>query len=146
MRESKLTISVKQGDKDLAATLESELLSSLSEELEQSLNTDFTLSVNNADGDVVGGLVASISYSWLLVKIVWVEESQRHLGVGHALMEAAERNAKALGCHSVWLDTSSPKSKQFYSKLGYEVFGELGNAEGQCPAAHHRWFMKKVLS
>lgn len=137
--------SIFEGDEGLAARLESELLSALSLNQTQALNTGFTLSANAAEGELIGGLVASTSYSWLLVKILWVEESQRHLGVGRSLMEAAETKAIALGCHSVWLDTSNANAKKFYDALGYQVFGALENSEGQVPPDHCRWFMKKTL-
>ena len=141
---SGFSVSVEQSD-GVAEKLESELLLSLAGELEQSLNTGFTLSARGLDDHLVGGLVASTSYSWLLVKILWVEDRQRNSGIGRSLMEAAEAKARSLQCHSVWLDTSSPKAKQFYAKLGYEVFGQLDNSEGHTPPNHNRWFMKKAL-
>lgn len=94
MEKSELTITVEQNSQDLAEKLESELLLSLAGELEQSLNTSFTLFAKNSNGDLIGGLVASISYSWLLVKILWVEESQRNSGIGRSLVDAAEVIAK----------------------------------------------------
>jgi len=129
-----------------AAKLERELLASLANESEQSLNTSFTLCAKDAESNVIGGLVAHTSYSWCLVKILWVEEGHRRFGIGRSLMEAAETKAVGLNCHSMWLDTSSPKAKQFYAKLGYEVFGKLENSEIQHPANHCRWFMKKRLT
>ena len=145
MKASTAQFSISEGYEGLAERLESELLSSLVLNQEQAINTGFTLSANNADGELIGGLVASTSYSWLLVKILWVKESQRNLGVGRSLMSAAEAKARELGCHSVWLDTSNAKAKQFYDALGYEVFGQLENLEGHIPPDHCRWFMKKVL-
>lgn len=145
MKNSNLQFSTLEGDKGLADKLESELLSSLALNQEQALNIGFTLSANNADGDLIGGLVASSSYSWLLVKILWVEESQRNLGLGRSLMASAEVKAVELGCHSVWLDTSNASAKKFYDALGYEIFGKLENSEGHPPPDHCRWFMKKVL-
>ena len=145
MKASTEQFSIFDGDEDLADRLESELLSSLALNQEQALNTGFTLSANDAQGELIGGLVASSSYSWLLVKILWVEESQRNLGVGRSLMSAAEAKAGELGCHSVWLDTSNASAKKFYDALGYEIFGKLENSEGHPPPDHCRWFMKKVL-
>ena len=145
MKASTEQFSILEGDEGLAERLESELLSSLALNQEQAINTDFTLSANNADGELIGGLVASSSYSWLLVKILWVEESQRNLGAGRSLMAAAEAKAEELGCHSVWLDTSNAEAKRFYDALGYKVFGKLENLEGHSPPDHCRWFMKKSL-
>lgn len=145
MKASTAQFSIVSGDEGLAERLESELLSSLALNQEQALNTGFTLSANDADGELIGGVVASSSYSWLLVKILWVEESQRNLGVGRSLMAAAEAKAKELGCHSIWLDTSNAQAKRFYDVLGYEVFAKLENSEGHSPPDHCRWFMKKTF-
>ncbi len=145
MRQPETTISVEQDAVTVAQSLEAELLISLGSELEQSLNTSFTLSAKNSEGEMVGGLVASTSYNWLLVKILWVEESHRNSGIGQRLMEAAHAEGQVLNCHSAWLDTSSPKAYLFYSALGYEVFGQLENTENQSPPNHRRWFMKKSL-
>ena len=90
--------------------------------------------------------MASTSYSWLLIKILWVEESHRNSGIGQQLMEAAQAKGRTLNCHSAWLDTSSPKAYLFYARLGYEVFGQLENDATQSPPAHRRWFMKKSIA
>ena len=145
MKASTAQFYIAEGDEGLAERLESELLLSLALNQEQAINTGFTLSANVSEGELIGGLVASTSYSWLLVKILWVKESQRNLGVGRSLMTAAEAKAGELGCHSVWLDTSNAKARQFYDALGYEVFGQLENLEVHTPPDHCRWFMKKAL-
>jgi len=137
--------SIEEGNPELADTLESELLKSLREHLPQALNTRFVLSAKNSQGDIIGGLTASTSYGWLLIKVLRVDEAHRHSGIGRSLMKSAEIKGGELGCHSAWLDTSSPDTMTFYLSLGYECFGELANTETQYPPQHHRWFMKKVL-
>lgn len=42
----------------------------------------------------------------------------------------------------VHLDTFDFQAKDFYLKLGYQVFGVLDN----CPQDHSRYFMSKILS
>ena len=145
MTNSNSQFSIIEGDEGLEDRLESELLSSLALNQEQALNIGFTLSAHDVEGELIGGLVASSSYSWLLVKILWVDEGRRNLGVGRSLMDFAETKALKLGCHSVWLDTSSANAMRFYDALGYEVFGKLENSKGQFPPGHCRWFMKKAL-
>ena len=130
---------------EVAAILESELLESLRDRLPQSLNTGFVLSAKNTSRAIIGGITASTSYSWLLIKLLWVDEDYRHLGIGQSLMKQCEAKGVELGCHSAWLDTSNPDAKSFYLELGYETFGELANSEQQDPPDHHRWFMKKEL-
>lgn len=125
--------------------LEAKLLESIRKESVQSTNTEFELIEYNASGLIIGGLVASVSYGWLLIKILWVDKEYRKTGIGRKLMLNAEKKVIQIGCHSVWLDTSNPKAKAFYSSRGYTAFGELKNTSTQLPLNHCRWFMKNVL-
>lgn len=125
--------------------IEAELLHALRTALPQARNTGFVLAARKPDGTVIGGLTAGTSYGWLLVKTLWVAESCRHRGTGRRLMARAEEKGRNLGCHGDWLDTSSPKAKAFYTKLGYKTFGQLINSAEQHPASHRRWFMEKKL-
>lgn len=129
----------------IAATVEDRLLQALAEENEQSDNESFVLKATDDKGKLLGGLTASTSYHWLLIKTLWVDDSVRGAGLGARLVELAEHEARRLGCHAAWLDTSSPDAHRFYEKLGYEDFGILGNLRGQSLPDHRRWFMKKDL-
>ena len=72
-----------------AAEIERALLASLAEANEQSTNLSFAVEAR-ADGRRIGGVVASTSYGWLLVKMLWVDRAWRRAGVGARLMAAAE--------------------------------------------------------
>lgn len=124
--------------------IDQHLSASLHELLPQSLNTQFVLGVY-AEETLIGGLTASTSYGWMLIKSLWTAEAYRGRGVGNALMRQAEEKARSLACHSAWLDTSNPVAKALYLKLGYEVFGELSNAGQSNLSEHFRWFMKKSM-
>jgi len=139
-------IAITDNDTNGAATIEAALMRSLHEMLPQAENSSFVLSAKSSDGGLVGGLTASTSYGWLLVKTLWVAEINRHQGLGRSLMNAAETKALDIGCHSAWLDTSSPDAMQFYRQLGYQTFGRLSNTTSQHPETHQRWFMKKQLT
>ncbi len=134
------------GDENSSREIETELLKSLRSHLAQSTNTGFSLEIRDDSHQLIGGLTASTSYGWLLVKTLWVKDEYRGTGLGRSLMAAAEGKAVELECHSIWLDTSSPDALHFYQTLGYEVFGEIGNTPEQYPPEHRRWFMKKSLS
>lgn len=134
-------LAIKIGNK-----LESELLNSLADTLPQSSNSSFVLAANDPSSNLIGGLTASISYGWLLVKILWVKDEYRGVGLGRSLMNQAETRGIELGCHHVWLDTSNPEAMSFYQALHYETFGQLSNAPDKYPSSHNRWFMKKPLS
>ena len=92
-------------------------------------------------GAIVGGLLAATLWQWLHVDILWLEETHRNQGIGRKLMQAAEQKAVERGCKFAFLDTWDFQAKEFYLKLGYEIFGELPNF----PNEHSRYFMKKNL-
>ena len=97
------------------------------------------------DATIVGGLVGSTSYGWLLVKLLWVAEKMRGHGIGTHLMAEAEALARSRGCHAAWLDTSSADAERFYLRLGYESFGVLENTLREQPQGHRRVFLAKRL-
>ncbi|WP_420334027.1 GNAT family N-acetyltransferase [Roseibium sp.] len=135
-------------EKDKAATaaaIEDRLLQALAHENEQSDNDAFVLKATDETGRLLGGLSASTSYHWLLIKTLWVDDSVRGAGLGARLVELAEHEARRLGCHAAWLDTSNEAAHRLYLKLGYEDFGLIGNLRGQALPDHRRWFMKKDL-
>ncbi|MEM6498905.1 MAG: GNAT family N-acetyltransferase [Pseudomonadota bacterium] len=129
----------------LASEIGSNLLRSLAAQNEQSINGTICISAKAPDGSLIGGVSGSTSYGWLLVKLLWVDEHYRQVGIGRRLVHNAEEQAKSVGCHSAWLDTSSHEARTFYARLGYDVFGTLSNALNRAPVGHHRWFMKKAL-
>lgn len=102
--------------------------------------------VARREGDLIGGLVGSTSYGWLLVKMLWVAEGERGHGLGARLMAQAEAVAGSRGCHGAWLDTSSARAERFYARLGYVPFGALRNAAGEHPQGHRRAFLAKRLT
>lgn len=125
--------------------IERRLLSSLASINTQSTNTSILFEANDDLGERVGGIAGSTSYGWLLVKLLWVRDDQRRRGVGRRLMAIAEEKARAVGCHSAWLDTSNAHAHAFYLKLGYRDFGLLKNGPGRSPEGHSRWFMMRHL-
>ncbi|WP_299615756.1 GNAT family N-acetyltransferase [Pelagibius sp.] len=129
----------------VAETVETELLKALHAAQPQAENASFVLAARDPQGALVGGLTGTTSYGWLLVKTLWVDETQRGQGLGRALMDRAEERARQARCHGAWLDTSNPDAMAFYARLGYELFGELANTNGQQPTGHRRWFMRKTL-
>lgn len=97
-----------EGDDDIGSKLESELLKSLGETFPQSRNSSFVLAVNDSSSKLVGGVTASTSYRWFLVKILWIGKECRGEGLGRSLMRQAETKGKELECHYIWLVTSNP--------------------------------------
>ncbi|HEY1259750.1 MAG TPA: GNAT family N-acetyltransferase [Stellaceae bacterium] len=92
------------------------------------------------EAKIVAGLAGETYCGWLFVKYLWVSEGLRGRGVGRELILRAESCARALGCHSAWLDTFSFQARGFYEKLGYSEFGRL-----DYPPGHSRHFLQKRL-
>ena len=126
--------------------LETALLADLAETNLQGLNCQRMLALNSPTGELKGGIAGSTSYGWLLVKLLWVAPEIRNLGWGGRLLEQLESDARDLGCHDAWLDTSNPAAQAFYARHGYQCFGELANSGHRPLPGHRRWFMKKQLS
>ena len=99
------------------------------------------LSMEDDSGELLAGLYGHLSYSWLMVEVLWVSEHIRKQGYGKQLIKRAERYAREHGCQAVWLDTFSFQARGFYEKLGYVIFGELPNY----PNGHCRYFLWKQL-
>jgi len=140
-----LRIQLEETNTNVADDIETELLRSLKESNVQSVNETITFSVRGDKEELIGGLSASTSYGWLLIKTLWIHEKHRRNGFGKRLMENAESKARDMGCHGAWLDTSNESAQQFYQGLGYSAFGELSNSDQQFPTPHQRWFMRKKL-
>jgi len=91
---------------------------------------------------VIGGLWGNTSYGWLFTQLLVVPAALRGQGVGTAVMQLAESESVARGCHGAWLDTFEFQARAFYERLGYVCFGELPNY----PNGFSRFFMKKKLA
>jgi GNAT superfamily N-acetyltransferase len=95
----------------------------------------------NADGSVIAGMSGKTGWDQLFVNLLYVDDDERRRGLGTKLMQLAETEARARGCHSAWLMTSNPDAKVFYEKLGYRTFG----AVERHPPSSARYFLTKVL-
>jgi GNAT superfamily N-acetyltransferase len=98
------------------------------------------LSVTDQAGAVIGGLWGATGYGWLYTQLLLVPERLRGQGMGSRLMADAEAEAMKRGCRNAWVDTQFG-AKPFYERLGYSVFGELGDY----PPGFARSFLRKQL-
>jgi len=95
----------------------------------------------NKAGDLIGGVTASINWTWLSVKLLWVDANHRGEGFGRRLMDAIEDLGRKRGCLNAQVDTLTFQAPAFYAKLGYKPFAELPDyAPG-----HARIYFKKDL-
>ena len=103
------------------------------------IHLNFT--IKNGD-EVIAGLCADVSiWKILYLSVFFVEENDRHQGLGAILLNKVEEKAKQLCATLSHLDTFDWQAKDFYIKHGYEVFGVLDD----CPKGQKRYYMKKVL-
>ena len=93
------------------------------------------------DKVIIGGLAGEVSWGWLHVDTLWVAESWRQDGIGTSLMDRAEAEARVMGVHQAYLETTDFQAKGFYEKRGYQVFAQL---EDQ-PPGHICYYMKKIM-
>jgi GNAT superfamily N-acetyltransferase len=97
--------------------------------------------IRDGRGEMFGGLCGYTHWGWLFISHLWVAESIRGQNYGKELVNRAERQAAKRGCHHAYLDTYDFQALGFYQKLGYDVFGSLGDF----PTGHTRYFLKKHL-
>jgi GNAT superfamily N-acetyltransferase len=98
--------------------------------------------IKDDSGQVIAG-INSVLYCWhvMSVSILYVDVAFRGMGYGKLLLEKTENEARELGGYMAHLDTFDFQAKDFYERLGYEVFGVLEN----CPRGHNRYYLKKQL-
>ncbi|GAB4498233.1 MAG: GNAT family N-acetyltransferase [Anaerolineales bacterium] len=97
------------------------------------------LAALDADGQVIGGVLAEQIWGWLLIGVLWVAPSWRGHGIGAALLQQAEALAQVQGCRHCALETFSFQARAFYERQGYVVYGALEDF----PPGHVRYSMKK---
>ncbi len=96
-----------------------------------------TISLRDADGMILGGLVGELKWERLHVDLFWIDEEQRGTGRGAAMLMQAEQEAKDYGARGVYLSTMSIQAPDFYPKLGYRECGRMENYPVAGQTLHH---------
>jgi len=94
------------------------------------------------NGAVAGGLFGETQFSWFKLSIMAVRAELRRQGLGRALVERAEAEARRRGCKYVFLDTMSYQAPGFYESLGYQVVGRIEDWDSH---GHTKYFFTKGL-
>jgi GNAT superfamily N-acetyltransferase len=97
------------------------------------------LRVDDAQGQLAGGLSGYFVQGWLFVKLLAIVDGHRGSGIGRALMLRAEEIARQKGYAGVYLDTFTFQAPRFYESLGYVECGRMPAARGH---AQRIWFAK----
>lgn len=95
------------------------------------------------NGIEIGGILAGIGYwNGLEIKILWIEEKYRRMGVGTQILKHVEKIAKEKGAEISMLDTFDFQAEEFYLKNGYEPIGEIKDF----PKGYRRIYFSKKLA
>ncbi|WP_376705787.1 GNAT family N-acetyltransferase [Mesorhizobium sp. ISC25] len=97
--------------------------------------------VRDKRGAIVAGISGYTAWGWLYVQWLWVDEKLRGQHMAGTMLEAAEREGIARGCHGAWIDTFNPKAAKAYERQGYLPFGVLADF----PIGRSRIFLQKKL-
>ncbi len=81
----------------------------------------------DGEDNVIGGVIAKawITWKWLEIDILWVDEPYRSQKLGSKLMDEMEQLGRENGCTRSRVSTWSFQAPEFYQKRGYEIYGEL---------------------
>ncbi|KXF80751.1 GNAT family N-acetyltransferase [Enterovibrio coralii] len=75
--------------------------------------------VTDDDGNKVAGITAEIWGKWLLIKLLWVNDTYRSHQLGKTLLVQMENHAMSKGCQKSLVETFSFQARSFYEKQGY---------------------------
>jgi GNAT superfamily N-acetyltransferase len=98
--------------------------------------------VRDESGRIVAGICGNTWGGACEIRQFWVEESQRHHGLGSKLFRAAEQEARRRGCTQIVLMTFSFQAPAFYERNGFEVVATIENH----PRGHQNFLMRKRLA
>jgi len=87
----------------------------------------FSILLKDQSNKLFGCVIVSFLWNGMEIKTIWVDESLRQQGWGRKLMEAAEKEAIKRKCTIAYTNTFSWQAPDFYTKLGYKLYGRLDN-------------------
>ena len=97
--------------------------------------------IKDDQGTIIAGINALSCWQMVHISELYVDENNRRKEIGTMLLSKVESEAKAIGATTSHTDTFDWQAKDFYLKLGYEIFGVIED----CPKGHKRFFLKKRL-
>ena len=100
------------------------------------------IALRDNSGHLVGGLLGSTAWDWLLIDLLWLDDACRGQGLGAGLLAQAEYQARDLGCTHARAETFDFQALPFYQQHGYEVYAQLEDF----PKGHTEYQLRKKLT
>lgn len=97
--------------------------------------------VRDPQGKLLGGVIASTYWGWLVVDILALVEEVRGQGLGKELMRLVTTEAHAHGCSRAHTSTYAHQALGFYQRLGYQIIGKLDDY----PEGYTYYWLQKDL-
>jgi GNAT superfamily N-acetyltransferase len=99
-------------------------------------------SLRSDTGEIIAGFNGHTWGACCEISHLWVIEAHRGHGLGAALLQAAEQEARRRGCEQIVLSTHSFQAPAFYERHGYEPKYAI---EGR-PKGHSNIIYAKLLA
>lgn len=135
-------IHVLRGTEEEAVHVRNQLIAFNAKQVPNGRYEAVNLCVKNDEGIIIAGLNSAVSWNWMEIDILWVDENHRRDGLGSRLLTEAERIAREHNCSFIKLNTFSFQAPDFYRKYGYEVIAVIEDA----PIGSQHFFFKKQLN
>jgi N-acetylglutamate synthase-like GNAT family acetyltransferase len=90
---------------------------------------------------IVAGICGNTWGGTCELRQFWVDESQRHRGLGTKLFQAAEQEAQRRGCTQIVLMTFSFQAPAFYERHGFKLVATIDDH----PRGYRNFLMRKRL-
>jgi len=98
--------------------------------------------IKDSDGNVIAGVVATLlPWTDLEINGIWANEDCIEEELKVKLLNELEKELKQRGGHVAMHETFDIKTKDFYIKNGYEVYGILDEYPEECKC----YYMKKIF-
>lgn len=109
--------------------------------LRKSSSKDICLYLKDEQGNLAGGLFCEIWLYGLYIDVFWISENYRNKGYGKKMLLMAEKKALEFDCTFAHTCTFTYQSPDFYTNMGYKVFG----INDEYPNGIKQYFLKKKL-
>lgn len=108
---------------------------------EPSKSEPLNIYVEDAQGNLIAGMVAETFGNWLEIEYLYVQEDFRGQGIGSNILNRAEKEARERKCKYSFVNTYQFQAPNFYKKHGYEEVFALK----EYPYIGERYYYTKEL-